>query len=127
MTPLAPLGPGTTPVLQFASLPGGTVQFGLTVVSSVLGLAVGYVAFRGYRRNESLPMLFVATGFLLAFWTPVLLLAAFVAVETVGEFAPGVGESVYAAVGLAGEASRIVGLVCILYGLAMPLRGGEAD
>lgn len=39
------------------------VQGSLFLVLSVLGIAIVYVAFRGYRRNRSRPMLFLAVGF----------------------------------------------------------------
>jgi len=99
---------------------GEPIAFVLSTVASVLGLAVGYLAFRGYRQNRSLPMLFIATGFLLAFWTPVLLLASVGVLGAVGQFAPGMEGTVETAFSLAGETSRIIGLLCILYGLRMP-------
>lgn len=109
-------------LLQFGTRSAGTLSFTLTLTTSILGLAVGYIAFRGYRRNQSLPMLFVATGFLLAFWTPVLLLGGFVVAGEIGQFAPGMRITVNTAFGIAGEVSKIIGLLCILYGLRMPLR-----
>lgn len=108
--------------IQVGNQPVGTVSFALTLISSILGLVVGYIAFQGYQRNRSLPMLFVATGFLLAFWTPVLLLGSFIAMETFGQFASGMAGTVDVAFSLAGKVSRIIGLLCILYGLRMPLR-----
>ncbi len=100
MTPLQ-LGPG---------LQSG-IAFVLTVTSTVLGLAVGVLALQGYRRSRQRPMLFIAVGFFLVFWTPVLLLAGPYLVPVVGPF-------VY---GVLGELSRVLGLVSILYGLRMPL------
>lgn len=82
----------------------------LSVVSTVLGLAVGYLAFKGYRQSRDRPMLYIAVGFFLVFWTPVLLLVAPL-------LAPFVGEFVF---GVLGELSRVLGLVSILYGLWMP-------
>ena len=55
-------------------------------------------------------MLFIAVGFFLVFWTPVLLVAG-------PYLAPLIGPFVY---GMLGEISQIVGLLCILYGLRMP-------
>jgi len=55
-------------------------------------------------------MLFIAVGFFLVFWTPVLLVAG-------PYLAPLIGPLVY---GMLGEISQIVGLLCILYGLRMP-------
>lgn len=82
----------------------------LTVASTVLGLAVGIIALQGYRRSGKRPMFFIAIGFFLVFWTPVLLLAGPYLVPLVGPF-------VY---GVLGEVSRIVGLLCVLYGLRAP-------
>lgn len=107
-------------LIQFDVHSVETVSFGLTLISSILGLTVGYIAFRGYQQNRSLPMLFVATGFFLVFWTPVLLLCSFVVVGQVGQFAPGMRETVDTAFTFASEVSRIIGLGCILYGLRMP-------
>lgn len=98
------LGTGSTAAL---------VSFALNILSTILGLAVGYIAFQGYRRNGSRPMLYVAVGFFLVFWTPVLLLAGPVLAPVVGNFTYGV----------LGEVSRILGLTSVLYGLRMPLRG----
>lgn len=86
------------------------IALALTLVSTVLGLAVGFVALRGYLRNRRRPMLFVAVGFFLVFWTPVLLLAGPYLAPVIGQFAYGV----------LGEVSQILGLLCILYGLGLP-------
>lgn len=53
-----PSGPG-----ELLLLAGG-------VITIVIGFAIAYVAFRGYRRNESRPMLFIAIGFVLAIAFP---------------------------------------------------------
>lgn len=87
----------------------------LTVTSTILGLAVGYLALRGYWRSRQRPMLFIAVGFFLVFWTPVLLLAGPVLIPLVGGF-------VY---GVLGEVSRIIGLLSILYGLRIPFSRTE--
>lgn len=39
------------------------VQGSLILVLTILGLAIVVVAFQGYRRNRSRPMLFLAVGF----------------------------------------------------------------
>lgn len=96
------LGTGSTAAL---------VATGLSLLSTVLGLAVAYIAFQGYRRNGSRPMLYVAAGFFLVFWTPVMLFASSVLAPVVGEFTYGV----------LGELSQVLGLVSILYGLRMPM------
>ena len=65
-------------------------------------------------------MLFVATGFFFTFLTPVLIFFGFTALRSVAQFAPGMLGTVNVALGIAGEVSRIIGLLCILYGLRMP-------
>lgn len=41
-----------------------TAVFGALAVAILgLGIAITYIAFRGYRRNQSQPMLFIAIGF----------------------------------------------------------------
>lgn len=102
-------------LLQFGMELQSQIALALTIISTVLGLAVGYLALQGYRRSRQRPMLFIAVGFFLVFWTPVLLLAGPYLVPVVGPF-------VY---GMLGELSRIVGLVSILYGLRMPLSRAE--
>lgn len=97
------LGTGSTAALLATAL---------SLLSTVLGLSIAYIAFKAYRRNRTRPMLYVAVGFFLIFWTPILLFAGSVLAPVVGEFTYGV----------LGEVSQILGLLCILYGLRMPLR-----
>lgn len=99
-----------------------TVSLALDVLAGLLGLAVGAVAYRAYRRNESLPMLFVAAGFLLTFWTPVFLDGALALGDLAFEFTPRMDAALGFAVPAAGRASEVVGLLVLLYGLAMPIR-----
>lgn len=113
--------PGAVPAV--VGTDAGTVSVALSVVVSVLGFVVGYIAFRGYRRNESLPMLFTATGFLLVFWAPGALTVGFLVLDATVTFAPGLRDTVETAFGFAGQGSRIVGLLCLLYGLWMPFEG----
>lgn len=112
----------TDPILQFAARTAGPISSAFTGVIALLGLLVGYIAFRGYRRNESLPMLLVATGFLLTFWTRGFLLGIYMVLERVGTFAPGMRTTVSVALSLAADVSTVVGLLCLLYGLWMPRR-----
>ena len=42
-----------------------TVLFVSEFLSIGLGLVIAYIAFQGYRRNDSRPMLFIAVGFVL--------------------------------------------------------------
>ena len=67
-------------------------------------------------------MLFVAAGFLVAFWTPGVLFGGFAALDAVATFAPGLRSTVRTALALAADLATIVGLCCILYGLWMPRR-----
>lgn len=92
-------------------------------VTILVSFGIAYVAYRGYRRNDSRPMLFVAAGFLLAFWAPPALLLTYLATDLVATFSPELEESVPTAIAMAGDLSRIAGFVCILYGLAMPGSG----
>jgi hypothetical protein len=111
---------GTVAVLGSTATPIGIA---LSVLAGVLGLAVGSLAYLAYRRNESLPMLFVAAGFLLAFWTPVFLTGLLKAARFGVEVTPEMNAALGSAVSNAGRVSEVVGLLLILYGLAMPVRG----
>jgi hypothetical protein len=102
----------------------GLVSIGVSVVVSVLGFVVGAIAYRGYRRNASLPMLFTAAGFLFAFWMPGALAVGFLALDATVTFAPGLRSTVGTALGFASQVCRIVGLLCLLYGLWMPFEDG---
>lgn len=114
-------GPFASPLL-LAPLDEGPVSLALSVTAAVLGLAVGYVAFQGYRRNDSLPMLFVSAGFLLTFWTPVFLLGLLALLKATVSFSPQMTLALPWAVQTAARVSEIVGLLVLLYGLAMPIR-----
>ena len=110
---LAPL-PGA--VLQAASRFESTVQVWLTgyeLAGAVLGLFIAYQAYRGYRRNESRPMLFMSLGFVLVVGVPVLLTIPFLLV-------PAVPQAVYQFVI---QTSEVAGLVCIIYALRVDPTG----
>ena len=79
------------------------------VLSAVIGLFIAYQAYRGYRRNDSRPMLVLAVGFALALAVPFLLLLVYAA-------AP-VSET---AVAVLSQCSQLSGLFAILYALRMP-------
>lgn len=87
------------------------IAFVLSLTSTVLGFAVGYLALKGYFQSGKRPMLFIAAGFVLVFWTPVLLL--------VGPLVAPAWEFTF---GMLGELSQVLGLASILYGLWMPDR-----
>ena len=78
----------------------------------LLGLAISYIAYRAYRRNQSRPMLFIATGFILVLFIPGVL-----------------GVTLYLLVGVPApivnsisQVSELAGLGLILYGLWTPRR-----
>jgi len=94
---------------QLALLPQlELVLFVSDYVSVVIGLAISYIAYRGYRDHRSRPMLYVAVGFVLLMGVPGLLGALFFVLPvgriTVGAFT---------------QASEIIGMLSILYGLWM--------
>lgn len=80
------------------------------VLSALLGLVIAYYAYRGYRRNDSRPMLFISVGFVLVLAVPFLLLLVYLAV-------PVLPETVTA---LLTQTSQVAGLLSILYALRMP-------
>lgn len=107
---------------QGSSVGGGTAWLVLTAVAAVLGLAVGYLAYLGYRRQDSLSMLFVATGFLLTFTAPAVLVGGYLAADVAVGFVPAIEPRVSTALALATEAARVIGLSFVLYGLWRPSR-----
>lgn len=96
-------------VSALQSITPRTVALVLTLGTTVLGFAIAYIAFRGYRRGST-PMLFVSIGFVFVFGVPFTSFIAVVLFPSAPEYA----------IGIISEASRLVGLVCILYGLWMP-------
>ena len=82
------------------------------LLSVALGLAISYLAYLGYRRNRSRPMLFIALGFALILGVPGLALV----VLRFGLDAP------IPIVNSVGQVSELAGLVAILYGLWTPQR-----
>lgn len=86
-----------------------TVALLLTLGTTVLGLSIAYIAFRGYRQG-SRPMLYIAIGFVLVFGVPFTSFIGVVLFPTAPEYG----------VGIISETSRFIGLLSILYGLRMP-------
>lgn len=104
---------GPTPVLQATGQPSETVALALQayeLVGAVLGVVVAYLAYRGYRRNESRPMLFVSLGFALALGVPLVLTLVYLALPLTGF---GV------AFQLAIQTIEVAGLLSIVYGLRL--------
>lgn len=112
----AALGAVSETVLQAAGRFENTVQVWLTgyeLAGAVLGLFIAYQAYRGYRRNESRPMLFMSLGFVLVVGVPVLLTIPFLLVPAVPQ----------AAYQFAIQTSEVGGLVCIIYALRVDPSG----
>jgi hypothetical protein len=84
----------------------------MNLVAALVGLLIAYQAFRGYRRNDSRPMLFIAIGFALTVGLPFVLLGPMLLL----------GDDPRAATAfvLLSNGSTLVGLGCILYALRMP-------
>lgn len=80
------------------------------LVGAALGVIIAYLAYRGYRRNGSRPMLFVASGFALALGVPLVLSLLY--------FASPLGGSEVALQVLV-QTVEIAGLLCIIYGLRL--------
>lgn len=78
------------------------------LVGAVLGVVIAYLAYRGYQRNDSRPMLFVALGFVLALGVPLVLTLLYVAL-------PFAGGQVMMQIVI--QTVEIIGLLCIIYGL----------
>ncbi|MFD1644613.1 DUF7521 family protein [Haloarchaeobius litoreus] len=83
------------------------------IVTIVLGLAISYIAYRGYRRNQSRAMLFVAAGFVLIIGIPaVVTVLLYFLLDVPIEIVNSVG-----------QVSELVGMTAILYGLWTPRSG----
>jgi len=91
--------------------PDWVVAFGQLsgLASAIVGLFIAYQAYRGYKRNDSRPMLFIAVGFLLTLGIP---LALFPLQLTLGRTARTIAFIVQ-------QSSQLVGLLTILYALRM--------
>lgn len=91
--------------------PSGPLRTGLLayeLLGAGLGVVIAYLAWRGYRRNQSRPMLFVSLGFVLALGVPLVLTIAYLAL-------PASGSRVV--VQIVTQTFEIAGLLCIIYGL----------
>jgi drug/metabolite transporter (DMT)-like permease len=84
----------------------------LSFVTALVGLAIAYQAYRGYRRNESRPMLYLAVGFALSVGLPFVMLVPMLLLSHV--------PMATAAFTVLGSVATLVGLACILYALRMP-------
>lgn len=79
-------------------------------LSVLVAAFIAYHAYRGYRRNDSRPMLFIAIGFVLVLLVPFLVFYLYALLPFV---------SVTVTVVLS-QMSQLLGLVSILYALRIP-------
>lgn len=114
MTVIDPFGTGAwVAVLQAGGGPSESVALALQayeLVGAALGVFVAYLAYRGYRRNGSRPMLFVSLGFALALGLPLVLTLAYFALPISG------GQ---VALQVVVQTVEIAGLLSIIYGLRL--------
>ncbi|QKY19482.1 hypothetical protein B4589_003470 [Halolamina sp. CBA1230] len=82
---------------------------GYEMVGAALGLFIAYLAYRGYRRNDSRPMLYLAIGFGIILGLPI----PVVAISLLFPSIP--GPAVQAII----QTVEIGGLCCIIYALRM--------
>lgn len=105
---------GTLPTVPLqASEPSGLLLLalqGYELVGAALGVVIAAIAYRGYRRNDSRPMLFVSLGFALALGVPLVLTVGYLALPVSG---------FQVVIQLATQTVEIVGLLCIIYGLRL--------
>ena len=106
LTELPPLDVALHAVGQLTPVETGLLAYEL--VGAVLGVVIAYIAYRGYRRNQSEPMLFVSLGFALALGIPLVLTVGYLALPVAG------GRAV---VQFVSQTFEIIGLLCIIYGL----------
>ena len=86
-----------------------TLLIGYELLGAVLGLAIAYIAYRGYQRNDSRPMLFIAIGF-----------ASILGVPTVGIVLDFAGIPIPdLPAQLIVQTAEVAGLLSIIYALRM--------
>lgn len=96
------------PVLQQFSNPVDLALQLYELVGAALGVAIAAIAYRGYRRNESRPMLFIAIGFTLVLGLPLVVVPLYLLLPVSG------GQRVLQAVI---QTLEIAGLLCIVHAL----------
>lgn len=99
---------------QFTPLPSA-IAFGLGLLVVILGLAITWRAFQGYRRNESRPMLLLAAGMLLVTVVPSIV-EMFVVPLVIGRYLSAASPAFEYALILS-RASEATGILVILYSL----------
>lgn len=100
-------------VLQASGQPSELVVVVLQayeLVGAALGVFIAYLAYQGYRRNNSRPMLFVSLGFALALGLPLVFTLVYFALPISG------GQAIVQAIT---QTVEILGLLCIIHGLRL--------
>lgn len=103
----------STVILQVTGQPSDTVALALQayeLVGAALGLFIAYLAYRGYRENESRTMLFVSLGFALALGLPFVITLLYLVLPITGW---------QVAFQVVIQTIEIIGLLCIVYGLRL--------
>lgn len=90
-----------------------TVVLALNLLKGVVGIAIAAIAYRGYRRNGSRPMLFISVGFALALGIPVFLVFGGLTIVHLADLSG----SVESTVSMTSELCQVLGLFVILYAL----------
>lgn len=80
------------------------------ILSVIIGVFIAYQAYRGYQRNNSRPMLFIALGFVLVLAVPFCVFLLYGALPDIP----------VSAVVITSQLSQVSGLLAILYALWMP-------
>lgn len=118
MTNVQPLHGSIVP-LQSVSAPSSLAELLVLAggaVTVAISVAIAYVAFRGYRRNASRPMLFIAIGFVLAIAFPGTLDYLLYVLIVAFDFQLPIKEIYLAGIM---QASQLLGMASILYALLM--------
>ncbi|MFC7134184.1 MULTISPECIES: DUF7521 family protein [Salinibaculum] len=92
------------------------VSQSINLVTALVGLLIAYQAYRGYRRNQSRPMFYIAVGFILTVGLPFVLLVPTLLLADV--------EPLLVGLIFVRDIATLVGLAAILYALRMPVGGG---
>ncbi len=92
------------------------ISQGLNLITAIVGLLIAYQAYRGYRRNQSRPMFFIALGFILTVGLPFVLLVPTLLLADI--------EPVLVGLIFVRDIATLVGLGAILYALRLPGSGG---
>lgn len=93
---------------------GYLVLLALTLAALVLGLIIVFQAYRGYRRHDSEPMLYLATGLFLLTVVPFVISVAFTSIASAFEFGP---LAFTYGLPIVSRLVELVGLGCIVYSL----------